>query len=86
MFARPLAVVPQQPERLRGECDNRRVEVEHHYVLAFQPGLETHMLAGGGGPPDAWEVPLAFTGREASDGMPMLERNRPSGSQRLLAP
>ena len=36
MPAKALTVVPQKPERLGGERDHRRVEVEQHHMLAFE--------------------------------------------------
>jgi membrane carboxypeptidase/penicillin-binding protein PbpC len=37
MPAKALTVVPQKPERLGGERAHRRVEVEQHHMLAFEP-------------------------------------------------
>jgi hypothetical protein len=42
---------PQQPKRLRGDRAHRRVEVQRHHMIAFQPRLESDMAPIGGRPP-----------------------------------
>jgi hypothetical protein len=53
-----------EPERLGGERDNLGVEVQQHRDVALDPRLVGDVLAGGRRPPQPWEGPLAFVGRE----------------------
>jgi len=52
-------VTPVQPERLRRDRGDLRIEVQQHHVVTLKPGLVPAMRPRGHRPPQARQVPLA---------------------------
>jgi len=77
-----VLVAPVQPERLRGDARDTRVEVHRHSVVAFQPRLEAHVAPGSRRPPPPREMTGALrpteddalTVKNATAGCAHLER------------
>jgi hypothetical protein len=77
MRHRPAALArPAQPERLRRNASNSRVEIQQHQMVPLQPGLKPHMPARRRRPPQPAQMPLALPGGEPPHRPETLERQR----------
>jgi hypothetical protein len=60
-------ITPAQPERLRRDRDDLRVKIQQHHMIAFKPGLVSHMRACSHRPPQARQMPLTPSPPEPAD-------------------
>jgi len=70
-----------QPEWLGRDAHHRRIEVQGHHMIAFQPRLKVHVAAGRRRPPQPAQMPLTLPGPESSHRTAALERHRPRRGQ-----
>ena len=77
-------ITPAQPERLRREHGDLRVEVQQHHMITLKPGLVPDMRPGGRRPPQARQMLLASGPPELPDRHECL-RPQPRPCSRQLA-
>jgi len=80
---------PVQPERLRCDTGDLRVEIERPDMITLQPGLIAHMPAGRRCPPPAREMPSPRDQRNWRTGIPSSNRtpaHAGSGARRSTPP
>jgi wax ester synthase-like acyl-CoA acyltransferase family protein len=77
-------ITPVQPERLRHEHGDLRVEIQQHHMITLKPGLVPDMRPGGRRPPQAGQVLLASGPPELPDRHERL-RPQPRPCSRPLA-
>ncbi len=77
---------PEQPERLAGQPDHLRIEVQQHRVMSFQMRFAGQPGSRCRHPVVAGDRPLAGIRPDLPDRGKPLEAFRPAGRQRLTAP